>query len=158
MHSSVAFSKHFWKTSKQEEKAMSNIWNALAIAAGIAATTVAASAQETAMKAKVPFEFSINGGANLAAGDYIVTRDRNLWLVRSEETGHAVIVRSIAYEGKDSEKPSLTFNCARERCQLRAIHAGRRALGAEIPQPRLSKSDAEEIAVVNIPLEPNRGL
>lgn len=137
---------------------MRNIWTAVAIAAGIAATTVTAVAQETRMKANVPFEFSINGGANHAAGTYVITRDRNMWLVRSEETGHAVIVRSIAYEGKDSEKPSLTFNCVREHCQLRAIHAGRRALGAEIPAPRLSKSDATELAVVNIPLEPNRGL
>lgn len=137
---------------------MRSIWTAVTIAAGIAATTVAASAQETRMKANVPFEFSINGGANLAAGDYVVTRDRNLWLFRSEETGHAVIVRSNAYAGTDSDKPSLTFNCAHERCQLRAIHAGRRALGAEIPGPRVSKSDATELAVVNIPLEPTRGL
>ena len=136
---------------------MRNVWKAWAIAAGMVVTTVTASAQGTALKANVPFEFSINGGANLAAGDYIVTRDRNLWLVRSEETGHAVIIRSVPYEGKDSEKPSLTFNCVREHCQLRFIHAGRQALGAELPAPRLSKSDSAELAVVTISLAPNRG-
>ena len=136
---------------------MRNVWKAWAIAAGIACTTIAASAQQTALKASVPFEFTINGGADLAAGDYIVTRDRNVWLVRNEETGHAVIIRSVPYEGKDSEMPSLTFNCVREHCQLRSIHAGRRALGAEIPAHRLNKSDAAELAVVTIPLAPARG-
>src|SRR5690349_9849084 len=77
----------FLENQHKEEKAMRNVWKAWAIAAAMVVTTVAASAQETALKANVPFEFSINGGANLAAGDYIVTRDRNLWLVRSEETG-----------------------------------------------------------------------
>ena len=136
---------------------MRGILAAFAITAGIAVTSVAASAQTTAMKASVPFEFSINGGAKLAAGDYIVVRDRYVWTVRNAETGHAVILRSIPYEGKDSEDPSLTFNCVREHCRLRAIHAGRRALGAELPAPRLSKADAAEIAVVNIPLEPHPG-
>lgn len=124
-------------------------WNVFAIAVGIAVTTITASAQDAALKAKVPFEFSVNGGANLAAGNYIVTRDRNLWVIRSADTGHGVIVRSIAYEGKDSEKPSLTFNCRRDNCQLRTIHAGGRALGAELPAKAVSKSDATELAVVN---------
>lgn len=132
-------------------------WNVLAIAAAIAVTTVAASAQETRLKANVPFEFSINGGANQPAGNYFVTRDRNLWLIRSEDTGRAVIIRSIAYEGKAYEESSLTFNCVRQHCQLHVIRVGGRALGAELPAPRLSKSDAAEVAVVTIPLESNRG-
>jgi hypothetical protein len=144
---------------QREEKAMKNTWkwNALAIAAAMAVTAVTGSAQETTMKANVPFEFSINGGARQAAGNYAVTRDRSLWLVRSEETGQAVIIRSIAYDGKDSETPSLSFNCVHEHCELRAIHAGGRELGAELPAPRLSKSDAAEVALVNIPLESKRG-
>jgi hypothetical protein len=159
MHSSASFHRHFRETGKEEEKAMKNTWkwNVLAIAAAMAVTAVTGSAQETTMKANVPFEFSVNGGAPQAAGNYVVTRDRNLWLVRSEETGQAVIIRSIAYEGKDSETPSLTFNCVREHCQLRTIHAGGRELGAELPAPRLNKSDAAELAVVNIPLESKRG-
>jgi hypothetical protein len=132
-------------------------WNALAIAAAIAVTAVTGSAQQTALKASVPFEFSINGGAPQAAGNYVVTRDRNLWLVRSEETRHAVIIQSIAYAGKDSEAASLTFNCVRQHCQLRAIHTGGRSLGAELPPPHLSTSDAAEVAVVTIPLESKPG-
>ena len=131
-------------------------WNVLAIAAAMAATAVTGSAQGTTMRARVPFEFSINGGAPQAAGSYVVSRDRDLWLVRSEVTGHAVIFRSIAYEGKKSETPSLTFNCVRGHCQLRTIHAGGRELGAELPAPR-NKSDAAELAVVTIPLESKRG-
>ena len=160
MHSSASFHRHFRETGEEEKKAMKNTWkwNGLAIAAAMAVTAVIGSAQQTAMKANVPFEFSINGGAPQAPGYYVVTRDRNLWLVRREETGHAVIVRSFAYEGKDSEAPSLTFNCVGKHCQLRAIHTGGHALGAELPPPHLSKSDAAELAVVTIPLESKPGV
>jgi hypothetical protein len=128
------------------------------IAAAVAATAGIASAQGVTMKATIPFTFSINRNANLAPGNYIVTRDRNVWLFRNEDTYQAVLIPSpVGLQGKADEKPSLTFECAGERCQLRAIRMGGGAVGAALPAPKLNKADAEELALVNVPLEPFRG-
>src|SRR6202042_3969038 len=55
-------------------------WNGLAIATVLAATAATASAQEIiTLKGNIPFEFSINGRANLAPGNYVITRERNVW-------------------------------------------------------------------------------
>ena len=131
--------------------------NLLVIAAGFAATGAIASAQEGTLKATVPFAFSINR-VTLEPGSYTVARNGHLVRFRSEQTGQSVaIVNAIGLQGKAGEQPSLTFDCVGRRCQIRAIHMGGVALGAEVPAPKLSKSDKEELAVVNIPLEPNRG-
>ena len=133
-------------------------WNALVFAAVVAATAGTACAQEVGMKATVPFAFSVNRGANLAPGTYTVTRDRYTWQVQNADTHQtALIATAIGIEGKDSEKPSLTFNCVNSHCQLRAIRMGNGEPGAQVPAPRLSKSDAAELAVVNVPLEPIAG-
>jgi hypothetical protein len=130
-------------------------WNALVTAAVMAATAGTACAQEVTMRATVPFAFSVNRGATLAPGNYMVTRDRNVWRVQSQDRRQAAaIVNATGLQGQDAEKPSLTFACVGRHCQLRAIHAGGGALGAEVPAPKLSKSDAAELAVVNVPLEP----
>jgi hypothetical protein len=136
-----------------------SIWkrNLLAIAAAVTAFAATSSAQDVTLKATIPFAFSINRNANLAPGDYVVTRDRNVWQVSSKEAHRTVLLIPIPAEGKANEKPSLTFACVNSHCQLRAIHAGGFELGAEIPAPKLSKSDAEELAFVNVPLESNRG-
>jgi hypothetical protein len=132
--------------------------NLLVIVAGFAATAATASAQEGALKATVPFAFSINRSVTLEPGSYTVARDGHVLRFHSEETGQSVaIVNAVGLQGKADEQPSLTFNCVGKRCQIRAIHMGGGALGAEVPAPKLSKSDQEELAVVNIPLEPNRG-
>jgi hypothetical protein len=129
-------------------------WNALVIAAAVAASAANACAQEVNLKATVPFAFSINGGAKLAPGIYIVTRNRNLWLFQGEDSHQsAATVTAVGIQGRAAEKPSLTFACVGQRCQIRTIYAGGGQLGAELPEHRLSKSDAAELAVVNVPLE-----
>jgi hypothetical protein len=138
---------------------MNSNWkrNLLVIAAAVAATAATASAQETTLKATVPFAFSIDRSVNLAPGNYVVARQGDIWWFRSEDTAQsAAIVAQIRVPGQATEKPSLTFNCVRGHCQIRAIHAGAGAVGAEVPAPKLSKSDKEELAVVNVPLEPYR--
>jgi hypothetical protein len=133
-------------------------WNALAFAAVVAATAGTACAQEVTLKATVPFAFSINRSVNLAPGNYTVSRDGYAWRVQNEDTHHGVLIATaIGINGKATEKPSLTFNCVNSHCQLRAIRMGGGALGAEVPAPKLSKSDAAELAVVNVPLEPIAG-
>jgi hypothetical protein len=163
MQSSAAFHRHFRETGQEGRKTMNNKnsnwkWNALVLAAAVAATAGTACAQDVAMKATVPFAFSINPGVNLAPGNYTVTRDRYTWQVQNEDTHQGVLIATaIGIEGKASEKPSLTFHCVNSHCQLRAIRMGGGALGAQVPVPKLSKSDAAELAVVNVQLEPNRG-
>jgi hypothetical protein len=133
-------------------------WNLLLVAAAVAASATTASAQQATLKANIPFAFSINGSANLAPGSYIVTRQGHIWRFRGEDSNQSVLVASsVALQGQATEQPFLTFDCARTHCQIRAIHAGFGAVGAEMPAPKLSKSDKEELAVVSIPLQPNRG-
>ena len=98
--------------------------------------------------ATVGFELQVQGAASLK---------QRLIARRSAETGDAVAVHTVGRQGKAGEKPSLTFVCTGKRCQISAIHMGGEATGAEVPAPKLSKSDREELAVVNIPLELNRG-
>jgi hypothetical protein len=132
-------------------------WNALAIAAVVAVSAATAAAHEVDLKANVPFAFSING-TKLAPGIYSVTRDGNVWLFRGQDSHQAAgAVNAVRTEGRITEKPALTFNCASERCQLRAIRVGYGASGAELTKPKLSKSDAAELAVVNVPLESAAG-
>jgi hypothetical protein len=155
--------KHFRETGLEGRKTMSSKnsnWkrNLLVIAAGFAATAATASAQEGTLKATVPFAFSINRSVTLEPGNYTVARNGHFLQFRSEETGQSVaIVNAIGLQGKADEQPSLTFDCVGRRCQIRAIHMGGGALGAEVSAPKLSKSDREELAVVNVPLQPNRG-
>ena len=132
--------------------------NLLVIVTAVAATAATASAQEVKLRATIPFTFSIDRNVKLAPGEYIVARHGNFWSLRGEDAPQsAAFVRTIALEGRVSEKPSLTFNCVRSQCQIRAIHVGGSELGAEVLAPKLSKSDKEELAVVNIPLELNPG-
>jgi hypothetical protein len=131
--------------------------NVLVIVAAVAATAVASSAQDVTLKANIPFAFSIYQGANLAPGSYTVALNGHLLRIRSDETGKSLAVNTFGHQGKVEEKPSLTFVCTGKRCQIRAIHVGGDGLGAEVPAPKLSKSDKEELAVVNIPLELSRG-
>jgi hypothetical protein len=159
VHYSIASRETSGKPAKRRKK-MKNInwkWNALALAAAMAVTSAVASAQDTRMKATVPFDFSINGKAHLAAGNYIVTRDGTAWLVRSEDSSKGVYFVAIGRTGQTAEKPALRFECLGQHCQLRAVHAGGTELGAELPAHRLTRSEAAEVAVVNIPLEMNRG-
>jgi hypothetical protein len=154
--------KHFRETGLEGRKTMNSKnsnWkrNLLVIVAAVAATAATSSAQDVTLKANIPFAFSIYQGANLAPGSYTVALNGHLLRIRSEETGQAVAVNTFGRQGKAEEKPSLTFVCTGKRCQIRAIHMGGDALGAEVPAPKLSKSDKEELAVVNIPLEFNGG-
>jgi hypothetical protein len=128
----------------------------LLIAVAVAGTAAAASAQDVTLRATVPFRFSINRYANLAPGNYTVTHQANAWWFRSEDSSEAVgIINAVAKEDPRDQVPSLTFACVRAHCQIQAIHVGNGSSGVEIPAPKLSKSDAEELAFVNVPLEFN---
>jgi hypothetical protein len=130
--------------------------NLLVLALALAATGAIASAQEITLIADVPFAFSVNN-AHLTPGNYTVTHGANVWLVRNEDSPQAAaIVSVIALAGKATEKPSLTFSCVRTHCQMSAIHLGG-GLGVALPLPELSKSDADELAVVTVPVEQNQG-
>ena len=134
---------------------MKHNWTSfLLIAVAVTGVAATASAQDITLRANVPFRFSINRNANLASGNYTVAHQGNIWWFRNEDSGEAVgIVNAIAKEDHPDQAPSLTFTCVRSRCQVQAIHVGNGSAGVEIPAPKLSKSDAEEFAFVNVPLE-----
>lgn len=130
-------------------------WNAVAIAAAVAAAAAPAFAQNVTMRATVPFAFSVNKGANLSPGNYIVTHDQNVWTVRNESTRKAVsFVNYSGLQSQAAEQPALTFDCLATHCQLRAIHTGGGTLGAEVPAPRPSNSDKAELGLVSVSLKP----
>jgi len=130
--------------------------SAFAIAAAVVATAAAASAQDTTMRAIIPFSFSINkDAANLAPGKYVVIHDQNVWRLRSEDTLKSVaIVNFSGHQGEAAEQPSLTFDCLGTHCQLRTIRLGGGELGAEVPAPQLSNSDKAELGLVSVSLKP----
>jgi hypothetical protein len=137
---------------------MNSNWkrNFMVIAVAVAASGVVASAQQlqdVKMNASIPFAFSIGNGATLAPGNYTVTRHGNVWRFTSEDYSEtAPIVSYVALKDQAGQTPSLTFACAREHCQVRAIHAGSEVLGAQVPAPKLSQSDQDELAVVSVKL------
>jgi hypothetical protein len=107
------------------------------------------------MRATIPFAFSVNRGANLAAGNYIVTHEQNVWTVRNESTRKSVaIVNYSGLQGQIAEQPALTFDCLATHCQLRAIHTGNGALGAEVIAPQPSNSDKAQPGLVSVSLKP----
>jgi len=129
--------------------------NAFVITAAVAASVASASAQDVTLKATIPFAFAINRNANLAPGNYVVTRDKNVWRIRGEADGQSVaIVNFSGLRGQTDEQPSLTFDCLGAHCQLRAIHMGDGELGAEVPAPRLRDSDKAELGLVSVALKP----
>jgi hypothetical protein len=132
-------------------------WNLLAAVVALTAATATASAQDISLPVNVPFTFSINTSANLAAGDYILSRHAGVWRFTSADFSETVpIVNYVSIYGESYANPTLTFACAHSHCQLRAIHLGEGRNGAEVPAPNLSKSDRKELAVVNVPLKQKR--
>jgi hypothetical protein len=133
-------------------------WNALAIAAAVTAVAVPASAEDVKLEGTIPFAFSINTKVNLAAGDYTVTRDRNVWWFRNQATLEAVAIANYTgHQGEAGEAPSLTFECRNDQCQLRFIRVGGIDPGAEMAPPRLSKSERAEVAALSVALKPIPG-
>jgi hypothetical protein len=129
-------------------------WNALAIAATVAAAATPALAEDLTMRATIPFTFSVNKGVDMAAGNYIVTHEQNVWTVRNADTRKAVeIANSVGLQGKAAEPAALTFDCLATHCQLRAIHMGGGSLGAEVPAPH-SNSDKADLGFVTVGLKP----
>jgi hypothetical protein len=129
-------------------------WNAFAIAAAVAATVAPASAQEVTLKATIPFAFSISKDASFAPGKYVVIHDNNVWRFRNVDSKESAQILASGHQGSTAEQPSLTFDCLGTHCQLRAIHAGGNAVGAEVAAPQLSNQERAEIGLVSVALKP----
>lgn len=136
----------------------SKTWKALAAAVVAAAGAATASAQNSMLLGNIPFAFSVGNGVHLGPGDYAISRTGNLWLIRDQETGRAVTVtNTVAHQGRDTEKPALLFDCLADHCRLRSIHAGGNGLGVDVPRPKMTKAEAENVAELVIPLAPAAG-
>ena len=133
-------------------------WTAVLIAAATAAAAVPASAQDVTLNAIIPFAFSIGKNVKLGPGKYVVTREHNVWRFQSEDRHDiAAMVNFSGLRAKAEDHPALTFECLGKHCQLRTIQVGGGELGAQVSAPKLTKSDAQEVAVVQVPLELNKG-
>jgi hypothetical protein len=131
-------------------------WNLLLMATAVAVGTATASAQQVTLMAHIPFAFSVSG-ENWAPGNYVVSHRGPIWRFQSEDSkDSAFIARSAGLDDPANTQPSLTFNCVRSHCQVRAIHVGGGQQGVELAAPKRSKSDAEEFAVLSIPLRLQR--
>jgi hypothetical protein len=138
---------------------MNSNWkkNLLAIAIALTAATATASAQDLSLRVIVPFSFSVNTSANLSAGNYILSRHAGVWRFMSADFAETLpIVSYVGINDQGYRDPTLSFACVRSHCQLRAIHLGEGRHGVEVPAPKLSKSDQQELANVNVPLKPYR--
>lgn len=127
-------------------------FQSLLAAATVAASLGTMSAQDNAMRADVPFAFSVSRDAKLPSGRYIVSmRDRFLRF-RNNETGESVYsLIAIARKGKPNEEPSLTFLCRGSNCRLDTVRAGGENTGVQAPAYKLSNS-GEEARLVSVPL------
>lgn len=132
--------------------------NFLATAVVLAATTATASAQDISLKVSVPFGFSINRNVNLAAGKYTLSRHAGLWRLTSADFSKTVpIVNYVGIRDSGYDNPTLTFVCVSTQCELQAIHLADGRNGVEVAAPRLSKSEQEQVAVVNVPIKSSHG-
>jgi hypothetical protein len=150
----AVFVKNFRETGQQRgRKTMNSNWkNFLAIAVVVAGAGATASSQSLGVRVNVPFNFSVNDRANLPSGNYTLSQNAGVWRMTSEDYRTTVpIVNSVGIRDAGYQDFTLTFSCARVQCQLEAIHPGNGRYGVEVPAPHRSKSDREELAVVNVP-------
>jgi hypothetical protein len=130
----------------------SNWKNFLAIAVVAAGAAATASSQNLGVRVNVPFNFSVNDQANLPSGSYILSQNQGVWRMTSEDFRHTVaIVNSVGIRDAGYRDFTVTFACERAQCQLQAIHPANGRYGVEVPAPHRSKSDREELALVNVP-------
>ncbi len=132
---------------------MSSNWkNFLAIAVVAAGAAATASSQSLGVRVNVPFNFSVNNRANLPSGNYVISQNQGIWRMTSEDYRTTVpIVNYVGIRDAGYQAFTLSFACARAECQLEAIHPGNGRYGVEVPAPHRSKSDREELAVINVP-------
>jgi hypothetical protein len=150
----AVFVKNFRETGQQRgRKTMNSNWkNFLAIAVVVAGAAATASSQSLGVRVNVPFNFSVNDRANLPSGNYILSQNQGVWRMTSEDYRTTVpIVNYVGIRDSGYQDFTLTFACAHSQCQLQAIHPANGRYGVEVPAPHRSKSDREELAVINVP-------
>ncbi len=82
---------------------------------------------QTAMKAGVPFAFSIPGGAGEAAGNYVINLDANgggkVLRLFNTDTRHAAVAITFSAGGGPVEQgnPRLVFRCGDAGCALTEV-------------------------------------
>jgi hypothetical protein len=122
-----------------------------AIAFFALATLVAASsavAQEHAVKANVPFDFTV-GSTHVPAGPYTIAtadqRDSNLIVLRSD-TGKVAILATAYADGQKSQAGRLVFDKWGDQYFLREIQCASVDMNLELPVSKAEKSTARQQA------------
>ena len=120
----------------------------------IAATTASA---QVPLRATIPFSFEVTGHYALPAGNYVVNRNGNVWTFTNQEKHSGALAQATApTESRLTDSAKLKFECRADTCTLREIQTGGGEIGGYWAAPRLSKSDAQELArLVIVPLTPS---
>jgi hypothetical protein len=128
--------------------------NLITAAATLIVATATASAQST-LNANVPFAFSISSRTMLPAGDYNVVRvggNAEMWVFEDRETGKKTMVAlGQPNQSRPGDPAKLEFQCHSDRCALSKIQVGNSEVGYEL-HPKVSKAEAEQSALVVVPL------
>ena len=126
----------------------------LAATLAIAATTASA---QVGLRAAVPFSFEVNGHYVGPAGNYEVNRSGDVWIFTNEDTLNKSLAQATArMESKPTDGAQMVFSCRASNCTLRSIQTGGGGIGGYWAPPRLSKSDAAELArLVIVPVTPS---
>ncbi len=113
---------------------------ALMTVVGVASTY----AQETKVKAHIPFAFSVSS-STLAAGDYSLGQlNQNAWVIRNDEGGGAILTVVTPNGTNEDNSAELVF----ERCGARYFLSEVRSPGETslIPKSKAERSIEREMA------------
>jgi len=112
--------------------------------------TGSAVAQEHAVKATVPFDFTV-GNAHVPAGTYTISpadqRDSNLIMLRNE-TGKVTILAAAYADGKQPQTGKLVFDKWGDRYFLREVLCANSGMNLELPASRSEKKIASQEAML----------
>ncbi len=100
-------------------------------------------AQETALKAEVPFDFAV-GEKMLPAGDYLIFRQGEFLRIQNRNTNSMLYVIPNAGEVARDRQPRLRFHYLNGFYFLKSITASSSANSAELPTSRLEQAKEME--------------
>ncbi len=112
----------------------------IAFALATLVTAGSAMAQEHAVKANVPFDFTV-GNAHVPAGTYTIWSTGNATMIEiRNDSGKATIFGSVYADGNTSQKGKLVFDKYGDRYFLHEILCSNAGMNMELPVSKTEKS------------------
>ncbi len=129
------------------------------LTAGLSALLGAAvvNAQDLSEKANIPFVFSAQQ-TTFEAGKYIVHEQSSsgLFLLRSNDTGHAVLMQMHPGPTADPQNPKLTFACYGHDCTLAKVSMEGSNVTYALPDTAIEKNLRHKLGIssmISVPLK-----